>query len=72
MLQTGAFKSAEDADAMRARLPCSDWTRACRKSRRTARPFLPRAVGPYRELDDLSGIRRTRRKTDRVAGRRSP
>jgi|SRR5436853_3696001 len=61
MLQTGAFKSAEDADAMRARLALLGLdARVYQVTLDGGATVLYRVrIGPYRELDDLSGIRRT-------------
>src|SRR5207244_12989317 len=60
MLQTGAFKSAEDADAMRARLALLGLDARVSQVTQDGATVLYRVrIGPYRELDDLSGIRRT-------------
>ena len=61
MLQTGAFKSAQDADAMRARLALLGLdARVSQVTQDAGATVLYRVrIGPYRELDDLSGIRRT-------------
>jgi cell division protein FtsN len=61
MLQTGAFKSAQDADAMRARLALLGLdARVSQVTQDGGATVLYRVrIGPYRELDDLSGIRRT-------------
>jgi len=60
MIQTGAFKSAQDADAMRARLALMGLDARVSQVNQDAATVLYRVrIGPYRELDDLSGIRRT-------------
>jgi cell division protein FtsN len=61
MLQTGAFKSAQDADSMRARLALLGLdARVSQVTQDAGATILYRVrIGPYRELDDLSGIRRT-------------
>jgi cell division protein FtsN len=61
MIQTGAFKSAQDADAMRARLALLGLdARVSQVTQDGGATVLYRVrIGPYRELDDLSGIRRT-------------
>lgn len=61
MLQTGAFKSEQDADAMRARLALLGLdARVSQVTQPDGATVLYRVrIGPYRELDDLSGIRRT-------------
>jgi cell division protein FtsN len=60
MLQTGAFKSAQDADSMRARLALLGLDARVSQVSQDAATVLYRVrIGPYRELDDLSGIKRT-------------
>jgi cell division protein FtsN len=61
MLQAGAFKSEEDADSMRARLALLGLdARVSQVTQPDGATVLYRVrIGPYRELDDLSGIRRT-------------
>ncbi len=61
MIQTGAFKSAQDADAMRARLALLGLdARVSQVTQDGGATVLYRVrIGPYRELDDLSGIRST-------------
>ena len=60
MLQVGAFKSAQDADAMRARLALLGLDARVTQVQQEGATVLYRVrIGPYRELDDLSGIRRT-------------
>jgi cell division protein FtsN len=60
MLQTGAFKSEQDADAMRARLALLGLdARVSQVTTDSATVLYRVRIGPYRELDDLSGIRRT-------------
>jgi cell division protein FtsN len=61
MLQTGAFKSEQDADAMRARLALLGLdARVSQVTQDGGATVLYRVrIGPYRELDDLSGIKRT-------------
>jgi cell division protein FtsN len=59
MLQTGAFKSAQDADAMRARLALLGLDARVSEVTQDATVLYRVRIGPYRELDDVSGIRRT-------------
>ena len=61
MLQAGAFKSEQDADSMRARLALLGLdARVSQVTQPDGATVLYRVrIGPYRELDDLSGIRRT-------------
>jgi cell division protein FtsN len=61
MLQAGAFKSEQDADAMRARLALLGLdARVSQVTQPDGATVLYRVrIGPYRELDDLSGIKRT-------------
>jgi cell division protein FtsN len=60
MLQTGAFKSPQDADSMRARLALLGLDARVSQVTQDGATVLYRVrIGPYRELDDLSGIRRT-------------
>jgi cell division protein FtsN len=60
MLQTGAFKSAQDADSMRARLALLGLDARVSQVTQDGATVLYRVrMGPYRGLDDLSGIRRT-------------
>jgi len=60
MLQTGAFKSEQDADSMRARLALLGLdARVSQVTQEGATVLYRVRIGPYRELDDLSGIRRT-------------
>lgn len=61
MLQTGAFKAQQDADAMRARLALLGLdARVYQATQDGGATVLYRVrIGPYRELDDLSGIQRT-------------
>ena len=61
MLQTGAFKAEQDADAMRARLALLGLdARVYQVVQDGGATVLYRVrIGPYRELDDLSGIKRT-------------
>ena len=59
MVQTGAFKSAEDADAMRARLALLGLDARVSQVTQDATVLYRVRMGPYRGLDDLSGIRRT-------------
>jgi len=60
MLQVGAFKSAQDADSMRARLALLGLDARVSQVMQDGVTVLYRVrIGPYRELDDLSGIRRT-------------
>jgi cell division protein FtsN len=59
MLQAGAFKSPQDADAMRARLALLGLDARVTQVTQDATVLYRVRIGPYRELDDLSGIRRT-------------
>lgn len=59
MLQTGAFKSPQDADAMRARLALLGLDARVSQVTQDTTVLYRVRIGPYRELDDLSGIRRT-------------
>jgi cell division protein FtsN len=60
MLQAGAFKSEQDADSMRARLALLGLDARVTQVTQDGATVLYRVrIGPYRELDDLSGIRRT-------------
>jgi len=60
MLQVGAFKSAQDADSMRARLALLGLDARVSQVTQDGVTVLYRVrIGPYRGLDDLSGIRRT-------------
>jgi cell division protein FtsN len=60
MLQTGAFKSAQDADSMRARLALLGLDARVSQVTQDGATVLYRVrMGPYRGLDDLTGIRRT-------------
>ncbi len=59
MLQTGAFKSAQDADAMRARLALLGLDARVSQVTQDATVLYRVRIGPYRGLDDLAGIRRT-------------
>jgi cell division protein FtsN len=60
MLQTGAFRNADDADAMRARLALLglDARVSSAATAEGATVFRVR-LGPFGQLDDLNGIRRT-------------
>ncbi len=61
MLQTGAFKTAGDADAMRARLALLGLdAKVTRVQPDGGGPeFFRVRLGPYGPLDDVNGIRRT-------------
>jgi len=60
MLQVGAFKSPQDADSMRARLALLGLDARVSQVTQDGVTVLYRVrIGPYRGLDDLSGIRRT-------------
>ena len=60
MLQAGAYKSAQDADGMRARLALLGLDAKVSTYQQDGATVLYRVrLGPYGGLDDLSGIRRT-------------
>ncbi len=60
MLQVGAFKSSQDADAMRARLALLGLDARVTQVAQDGATVLYRVrMGPYGALDDLTGIRRT-------------
>lgn len=60
MLQAGAFKSSQDADAMRARLALLGLdARVTQYSQDGATVLYRVRIGPFGALDDLAGIRRT-------------
>ena len=60
MLQAGAFKSSQDADAMRARLALLGLdARVTQFSQDGATVLYRVRLGPFGGLDDLAGIRRT-------------
>jgi cell division protein FtsN len=60
MLQAGAFKSSQDADAMRARLALLGLdARVTQFSQDSATVLYRVRIGPFGALDDLAGIRRT-------------
>jgi cell division protein FtsN len=60
MLQAGAFKSSQDADAMRARLALLGLDARVTQFNQDGATVLYRVrIGPFGGLDDLAGIRRT-------------
>jgi cell division protein FtsN len=60
MLQAGAYKSLQDADAMRARLALLGLDARVTQFNQDGATVLYRVrIGPFGGLDDLSGIRRT-------------
>ena len=60
MLQTGAYRSADDADAMRARLALLGLdAKVSQSAGSDGTPLYRVRLGPYGKLDDLNGIRRT-------------
>jgi cell division protein FtsN len=60
LLQTGAFKTIEDADTMRARLALLGLDAKVSPTQQEGGATLYRVrLGPYGQLDDLNGIRRT-------------
>jgi cell division protein FtsN len=59
MLQVGAYKSAEDADAARARLALLGLDGKVTEVQVDGKTLYRVRLGPYGQLDDLNGIRRT-------------
>jgi len=60
MLQVGAFQNADDADAVRARLALLGLDGKVSATQNPEGTTLYRVrLGPYGQLDDLNGIRRT-------------
>jgi cell division protein FtsN len=59
MLQVGAYRSAEDADAIRARLALLGLDAKVTSIEADGAPLYRVRLGPYGQLDDLNGIRRT-------------
>jgi cell division protein FtsN len=59
MLQVGAFKSSEDADAARARLALLGLDAKVTEVQVEGKTLYRVRLGPYGQLDDLNGIRRT-------------
>jgi cell division protein FtsN len=59
MLQVGAYKSAEDADAARARLALLGLDAKVSDIQSEGSTVYRVRLGPYGKLDDLDGIRRT-------------
>ena len=59
MLQVGAFKNADDADVLRARIALLGLDAKVTSSDVDGAPLYRVRLGPYGALDDLDGIRRT-------------
>ncbi|SPE31774.1 Cell division protein (fragment) [Burkholderiales bacterium] len=59
MLQVGAFRSADDADAVRARLALLGLDGKVFAVLAEGTTLYRVRLGPYGQLDDLNGIRRT-------------
>ncbi len=59
MLQVGAYKSAEDADITRARLALLGLDAKVTEVQVDGKSLYRVRLGPYGQLDDLNGIRRT-------------
>jgi cell division protein FtsN len=59
MLQVGAFKSADDADVLRARIALLGLDAKVTASVVDGASLYRVRLGPYGQLDDLNGIRRT-------------
>jgi cell division protein FtsN len=59
MLQVGAYKTAEDADATRARLALLGLDAKVTQVQADGATLYRVRLGPYGQLDDLNGIRRT-------------
>jgi cell division protein FtsN len=59
MLQVGAYKSVEDADAARARLALLGLDGKVTEVQLDGATLYRVRLGPYGQLDDLNGIRRT-------------
>ncbi len=59
MLQVGAFRSADDADAVRARLALLGLDGKVFAVTADGATLYRVRLGPYGQLDDLNGIRRT-------------
>ena len=59
MLQVGAFKSADDADAIRARLALLGLDAKVTTVQVDGNTLYRVRLGPYGQLDDLNGIERT-------------
>jgi cell division protein FtsN len=59
MLQVGAYRSADDADAIRARLALLGLDAKVSPTQADGATLYRVRLGPYGQLDDLNGIRRT-------------
>ena len=59
MLQVGAFKSADDADVLRARIALLGLDAKVTANEVDGATLYRVRLGPYGQLDDLNGIRRT-------------
>jgi len=59
MLQVGAFRSADDADAIRARLALLGLDAKVTPVQADGATLYRVRLGPFGQLDDLNGIRRT-------------
>ncbi len=59
MLQVGAFKNADDADVLRARIALLGLDAKVSATDVDGTPLFRVRLGPYGQLDDLNGIRRT-------------
>ena len=59
MLQVGAYKTADDADAARARLALLGLDAQVTQVQADGTTLYRVRLGPYGQLDDLNGIRRT-------------
>jgi len=59
MLQVGAYKSADDADAVRARLALLGLDAKVTALQADGNTLYRVRLGPYGALDDLNGIKRT-------------
>ncbi len=59
MLQVGAYKAADDADAMRARLALLGLDASVTAVQADGATLYRVRLGPFGRLDDLNGIRRT-------------
>lgn len=59
MLQVGAYRSADDADTVRARLALLGLDAKVTEIKSDGATLYRVRLGPYGQLDDLNGIRRT-------------
>jgi cell division septation protein DedD len=59
MLQVGAYRNADDADAIRARLALLGLDAKVSSTQTDGATLYRVRLGPYGQLDDLNGIRRT-------------